>query len=298
MTKVSVLLVALGLLALGCTPATIATLAYDTGVSAEGWAKVPAGEFLFGQHEHRTAINYDYEIMVTPVTNTQFARYLNAALAEGKIKITDGRVIGYYPGDVFRSYRHEERIDAGDWLHLPINHPDSRLVFDGKAFSVKPGYDNHPVTMVTWFGARAYCEFYGGRLPSETEWEKAGRGTDGRPFPWGNTITPANANYYKSLDPYEKAFGPLGDTTPVGFYNGKTYDGFRTTDSRSPYGLYDMAGNVWQWVSDIYEGTHYRFQRGGSRADYAYDLRLWTRNSARPDYYSAMVGFRMIRGGK
>lgn len=151
------------------------------------------------------------------------------------------------------------------------------------------------MVLVTWFGARAYCEFYGGRLPTDVEWEKAARGADGRPFPWGDRIERNHANFYSSFDLFEKIVGKQGDTTPVGFYNGKTYDGYQTCDGRSPYGLYDMAGNVWQWTDDIQEGIHDRFMRGGSKANYGYNLRVWTRNSASPDYASPNVGFRCAR---
>lgn len=269
--------------------------AWETGVSPEAWARVPAGAFLMGQHEHETLIAYDYEMMVTPVTNAQFARYLNEGLAKGTVKIVGGWVVGHYAGDPFHGGRHEKEIPAGDWPHYPLGGPDSRLIFDGRAFAVKPGYEAHPVTLVTWFGAKAYCEFYGWRLPTEAEWEKAARGTDGRPYPWGAEIAANNANYYGSGDPYEAKTGKLGDTTPVGFYSGKTFGSYATLDSPSPYGLYDMAGNVWQWTADVYKGAHYRYLRGGSRADYAYDLRVWTRNSAEPDYASPSVGCRCVR---
>jgi len=175
---------------------------------------------------------------------------------------------------------------------------DLRLTFDGKTFAVKPGYENHPMTVVTWFGARAYCEFNSSRLPTETEWEKAARGSDGRPFPWGEGIARNNANSYASRDPFEKTYGALGDTTPAGFYNGKSYDGYQTLNSASPYGVYDMAGNVWQWTANLTVGIHDRAMRGGSKMSYEYDLRVWSRNAARPDYYSPSVGFRCVRDVK
>jgi len=280
----------------GCATAQAALMpSIQTSVSPDAWARVPAGKFLMGQHNHETLIDYDYEIMVTDVTNAQYARYLNEALVAGKVKLTGSQVMGYYPGDVFHNYKHEKRIDAGDWLHVSLDSKGLRLVFDGKVFAPAAGYDNHPMVQVTWFGAKAYCEFYGWRLPSEAEWEKAARGTDGRPFPWGETIARNNANYYDSRDPFEKGLGKQGDTTPVGFYRGATYDSYQTLDSPSPYGVYDMAGNVWQWTADIYEGIHYRFMRGGSKGNYDYNLRVWTRNDARPDYYGSEAGFRCVR---
>jgi len=281
----------------GCTApvATVALANVETGVDPTVWARVPAGEFVLGQHEEEGMVDKPYEIMLTDATNAQYARYLNEALTKGTVKIQGDQIVGYYPGDPFHGHKHEKEIKAGDWLHLPLKDPSLRITFDGKTFGVKPGYENHPMTMVTWFGAKAYCDFYGWRLPSESAWEKAARGTDNRPFPWGNEIELNNANFYASRDPFEQLAGKQGDTTPVGFYNGKTYDGYRTADSRSPYGLYDMAGNVWQWTADLQEGIHDRWLRGGSKDNYGYNLRIWEHNSARPDYASPSVGFRCAR---
>jgi len=231
----------------------------DTGVDPDSWAAVPSGDFLKGQHDHETEVGYDYEIMVTNVTNEQFANYLNDALADGSIKREGDEILGFYPGDEFDAFRHEEEIAAGDYLHLSADQNGLRLDFDGQEFVAQAGYENHPMTQITWFGANAYCDYYDQRLPAENEWEKAARGTDNRPYPWGSGIERNNANYYSSHDIFEKIAGGLGDTTPVGFYNGQTYDGYETLDSPSPYGLYDMAGNVWQWTGDVYEDQHYRY---------------------------------------
>jgi len=289
----------IGLFAAGCGSAALAPAPpahVAAGVDPEAWAIVPAGEFLMGLHDHETLVDYDYEVMVTDVTNTQYANYLNKALAAGAINIVDDEVLGYYPGDEFHGYNHEEEIEAGDWIHIRLDEEGLRLDYDGQIFTAKPGYESHPMVLVSWFGAKAYCDYSGWRLPTEVEWEKAARGADGRSYPWGDEIERHNANYYKSHDPFEEGVGGLGNTTPVGFYNGQTYDGYQTLDSPSPYGLYDMAGNVWQWTSDVYKDTHYRHLRGGGKADYAYDLRVWTRNSAGPDYMSPNAGFRCVRG--
>jgi formylglycine-generating enzyme required for sulfatase activity len=269
---------------------------YDTGIDPESWAQIPAGDFAMGQHEVVTKIDKPYEMMVTLVTNAQYARYLNKALADAKVNIANNQIVGAYAGDKFSGKRHEKKIEAGDYPHLVIGNPDVRLPYDGKLFAVNPGYENHPVVAITWFGAKAYCEYYGWRLPSEAEWEKAARGTDKRAYPWGNEIARNQANAYSSRDPFEKDLGAQGDTTPVGFYNGKTYDGYKTLDAKSPYGLYDMAGNVWQWTNDVYPQQHYRYMRGGSKGVYEYNLRVWTRNSAEPDFFGPSTGFRCARG--
>jgi formylglycine-generating enzyme required for sulfatase activity len=271
---------------------------FDTGVDPNVWAQIPAGEFHSGQHDEIKSTGA-YEIMVTDVTVAQYADFLNKALADGYVKVP-GRgesIVGYYPGDVFRGVKHEEEIKAGDWMFIPLNDLSLRIQFDGqKEFSAQAGYENHPMTMVTWFGAWGYCGYENARLPSELEWEKAARGSaDVRPFPWGEEIQSGNANFYTSRDPFEDMNSFGSRTSPVGFYNGKMYNGFQTINSASPYGLYDMAGNVWQWTGDVYEGMHYRFMRGGSKDTYDMDLRIWVRNNATPTYYSPGVGFRCVR---
>lgn len=288
-------LVLMAALLVSCAPVDLnAPLpSVDTGVDPNAWADIPAGEFYSGQFDDVVTTDA-YRIMITDVTTQQYADFLNKGLADGTVKVDGNEIVGYYPGDEFHGVKHEERIDAGDWMYMPLNDPSQRVKFDGKLFSAQAGYENHPMTMVSWFGAWGYCQYYDYRLPTEIEWEKAARGDDTRPFPWGDEIEHGNANYYVSGDPFENMDTFGSRTTPVGFFNGKTYGDFTTIDSASPYGLYDMAGNVWQWMGNVYEGMHYRFMRGGSKDTYEMDLRIWVRNNATPTYTSPGVGFRCV----
>lgn len=152
--------------------------------------------------------------------------------------------------------------------------------------SVPEGFDarpDHPVVFVTWHAAEAYCEWAGGRLPTEAEWELAARaGTDAE-FPWGEELpTPERANYHASGH---------GTTTPVGSY------------PPNPLGFYDLAGNVWEWLLDEWEspGEERRSVRGASYGGSVVNLRTRWRDSHVVSNAVEFVGFRCAypsRGGQ
>jgi len=155
-------------------------------------------------------------------------------------------------------------------------------------YSENPKFDNFPVIYVDWNMAKTYCEWHGARLATEAEWEKAARGADGNAYPWGEELNCEFANYCEE------------DTVAVRDYK----------NGQSPYGVFNMAGNISEWVADWYQSDYYstllenvinplgpesgivRVVRGGSWSTNDNDVRTTNRNGFSPSTATDYIGFR------
>jgi len=244
--------------------------------------KIPAGIYISGEDKAKYYINYDYLMMKYPVTNSQYINYLIKANSLGIIKIDSLGVSGQYGGDQFwppGTYQFADFSDKN--CRNGFYPPDIYFTKWRNVESIKEFYDKHPVTHVTWFGAVAYAKFYGMRLPTAAEWEKAARANIGTNYPWGDTMSPKYANYKYSGDVYDN------DTTPVGYYNGNN----NTSNSYSPYGMYDMAGNVWEWTYSWWRDSSGKIIKGGS-----YDSSLNNTDSGKLLIYELMSWYEPAVG--
>lgn len=256
---------------IGYEPVVIVPVTTLTPVSpTDDMVLIPAGTFLMGSNDgdpdekpvHEVYLDA-YYIDKYEVINLQFSEFLNE-----------------------KGNREEGGVS---WLDT--SDEDCLIEYRNGKYQPKSGYENHPVIEVSWYGARAYAEWAGKRLPTEAEWEKAARGgLVAKKYPWGDSIDSSKANYGENV-------------------------GQTTTDGRYPpnnYGLYDMGGNVWEWVNDWYDEDYYsssdsyrnpqgpnygseRVIRGAGWSDDASYLRSASRSYVNPDSTSNHLGFRCAK---
>ncbi len=200
-------------------------VAHAQGFQRTDMVRIPEGPFPMGSDSgpldelpaHWVRVQA-FMIDRTEVTNAQFAVFVNAV---GPINAQGERLFDFDDTDA-RVHQRD-----GTWL-------------------ADPGFGDHPVVEVSWLGAKEYCAWQGKRLPTEAEWEKAARGTDGRKYPWGD-------------DPPDRMRAQFNmgwnKTAPVGSF----------PEGASPYGVLDLAGNAWEWVSSAY--LSYPYQSTDGRED-------------------------------
>jgi serine/threonine-protein kinase len=197
---------------------------------------------------------------------------------------------------------HKVYIDAFYIDRYPVTNAEYKKFVDATGYRVPDhwinrqipyGKENHPVVYVSWDDADMYARWAGKRLPTEAEWEKAARGTDGRDYPWGNQFAKSRCNSDESK---------IGDTTPVDSYS---------PQGDSPYGVSDMVGNTWEWCADWYDEYYYaksppknpqgpasgssRVRRGGAWNRNEFVARASFRNAGKPDDRFSFVGFRCAK---
>lgn len=208
---------------------------------------VPPGQFIMGEGDGIRIRSIDKAFFIDkyPVTNARFCSFLNE---KGN-----------------QSEGGEEWIDLGG----SFEKERCRIKKEGDRFVVEPNFEEHPVIFVRWYGAMAYAERAGKRLPAEEEWEKAARGIDGRVYPWGSEFDKEKCNTDES---------GIRHTTPVDKY----------PQGCSPYGCFDMAGNVLEWIDSWYDNEKkQKVLRGGSW----YYSRYFARCTDRGDRHYPATGF-------
>jgi formylglycine-generating enzyme required for sulfatase activity len=271
------------------TPTSLPTEIKDAeGVSM---VLVPAGEFIMGSDEgsdlekpsHKVYLN-NYYIDIYEVDNESFTKFLNE-FKSFSTSIDSSGIWLSHEGKLLTEVFCKTCASGIRMLSLSYEP-------NGPKFETDTNYEHYPVTRVTWYGASAYCEWRGARLPTEAEWEKAARGTDGRIYPWGDEIDCNYANYNSCV----------GGVTLVGnFENGK-----------SIFGVYDMVGNVKEWGNSLFMPYPYsavdgreeldtnnnRIVRGSGWGDFhAYynDFRTYHRVSRNPEELDNSTGFRCAK---
>ncbi len=290
------------------------------------------------QPAHDVTLTVPFEMGKYEITNEQFCRVMNYAIIEGKANIVNGDLMGTEK----KLYLGIANLDTSA-KYLGIQYG---IQTDGELIKPILDCETHPVHGVTWYGAIAFCNFLsemqdlspvydlittgwdtaknGFRLPTEAEWEYAARKDKRYIYSWGNEIDSSYLNFYQSqTGRYDTSTGRFDKSVfkPVGFYNGEFKEGVQTKDNSSPFGIYDMNGNVWEWCWDWYGSEYYiesplNDPKGPSKGDDRppYDIKRptkvwrgcgWAGNNAftritkrwstSPDISINEVGFRIAR---
>ncbi len=224
------------------------------------WVDIPAGPFIMGSSEE--------DVWAAVATcnawegSCEFG-WFDSELPRRTVTLPAYGITRYE----ITSAQYQACVDAGVCAQAGQRITDDNIAYDARF--VEPAY---PVAGVSWYDANGYCHWLGARLPTEEEWEKAARGRNGRSYPWGSSLDTALANLYS------------GAPAPVGSY----------AAGASPYGVEDMAGNVFEWTSSSVNG---RFVlRGGSWHAYPFRARTADRGTKlAPDFASYDIGFRCAR---
>lgn len=227
------------------------------------------------------------------VSNFNFVKFLNEVKSEISVS---GQHLIYNQQVIYSLACKDADFCAGVWT--------DRIYLLENQFYVSSKYRSQPVSLVTWYGAKAYCEWLGGRLPTEAEWEKAARGTQGRVYPWRDFPS----SYYTIWDDnhlranFDRYVGNVWDVDEEGANGGFYW----YQSGNSPYYVRNMAGNVAEWVSSLYRPYPYdatdgredqlmtgdRVVRGGGWDSTLDAIRTAARRSLNPSYLSNTIGFR------
>ena len=261
----------------------------------DAFIPIPAGDFLYGDQKRKIRIEKPFAISKYPVTNRQYRQFVQA-------KGYDRREFWSDDGWAWRTGTWDSK--APDYLKdwLKGRPPEKR----GEPFywhNLKWNNPLAPVVGVSWFEAEAYCNWLSKelgkpiRLPTEEEWERAARHTDGREYPWGNTFDRNRlscAEFWAGKDDldwskwYQEKGYEVGTTTVVGQF----------LEGYSQAGISDLAGNVWDWTGSWYEDQKVnRVLRGGSWTGNSYGARCATRIRLVPGNFDSSVGFRLCSPG-
>ena len=220
-------------------------------------------------HESFTGYMSKYE-----TTNAQYCQYLNSAKASNDITVSGSYVVG--TSGPYSGQNYYYLAGSGFTYNGATNGGSARINWTGSSFTVDSGFENHPVTYVSWYGSTAFASYYGWRLPTEWEWQAVADYNGSYTYGCGTTINNSKANYYNSVHPH--------GTTVVGAFG--SYG----------YGMCDMAGNVWEWTSSLYDPAYScRIIRGGSWFSYVTYCAVSFRGIDPPGYTYGSYGFRVCR---